>query len=110
MVASNMRYRFYRTGVLRFTRIRSPSPHYVSLSRSQTELDDQATANALYGLQSMSSDSPDVLRLVSALATKLSESSPTLSAQAIGSALYGLQRLDSDKLEVRVEEPHHMLI
>ena len=51
--------------------------------------------------QSMSSDYPDVLRLVGALATKVSESLPDLSAQAIGSALYGLQKLSSDKLEVR---------
>ena len=49
----------------------------------------------------MSSDYPDVLRLVGALATKVSESLPDLSAQAIGSALYGLQKLSSDKLEVR---------
>ena len=48
----------------------------------------------------MSSDYPDVLRLVGALATKVSESLPDLSAQAIGSALYGLQKLSSDKLEV----------
>lgn len=48
----------------------------------------------------MSSDYPEVLRLVGALATKVSESLPNLSAQAIGSALYGLQKLSSDKLEV----------
>lgn len=51
--------------------------------------------------QSLSSDYPEVLRLVGALATKVSESRPDLSAQAIGSALYGLQKLSSDKLEVR---------
>lgn len=49
----------------------------------------------------MSSDSPTVLRLVSALATKVSESQPVLSAQAIGSSLYGLQKLSSEALEVR---------
>ena len=51
--------------------------------------------------QSMSSDNPEVLGLVSALATKISESRPILTAQAIGSALYGLQKLDSGSLEVR---------
>ena len=49
----------------------------------------------------MSSDYPEVLRLVNALATKVSESQPVLVAQAVGSALYGLQQLSSDHLEVR---------
>ena len=51
-------------------------------------------------IQSLSSDYPEVLKLVGALANKVSESRPDLSAQAIGSALYGLQKLSSDKLEV----------
>jgi hypothetical protein len=54
--------------------------------------------------QSMSSDYPEVLKLVGALATKVSESLPNLSAQAIGSALYGLQKLSSDKLEVLLND------
>jgi len=49
----------------------------------------------------MSSDYPEVLQLVSALASKISESSPTLYAQAIGSALFGLQKMSSDSFEVR---------
>lgn len=49
----------------------------------------------------MSSESADVLALVSAISTKVSESQPELSAQAIGSALYGLQRMSSDALEVQ---------
>ena len=49
----------------------------------------------------MSSSHPEVLALVSAIATKVSESRPALGAQAIGSALYGLQRLSCEALEVR---------
>ena len=58
----------------------------------------------------MSSDYPEVLRLVGALATKVSESLPDLSAQAIGSALYGLQKLSSDKLEVTVRDTSVIII
>ena len=57
-------------------------------------------------MQSLSSDYPEVLKLVGALANKVSESRPDLSAQAIGSALYGLQKLSSDKLEVSTELSH----
>ena len=49
----------------------------------------------------MSSDFPEVLSLVSALATKVSQGKTDFIAQAIGSAMYGLQRLSSDALEVR---------
>lgn len=48
----------------------------------------------------MSSDSQEVLQLVSQLAKKIAESSPELSPQAIGAALYGLQKLSSDAPEV----------
>ena len=67
----------------------------------------QAVTNMLYGLQGLSSDSPEVRRLLSSLASLLAgvdgmgESGEILSAQGVGNALYGLQGLKSDCQELR---------
>jgi len=58
-------------------------------------LNAQAVANALYGLQGMSSDHAQVLNLVEALADKVRKCDERLSAQEVGNALYGLQGMNS---------------
>ena len=58
-------------------------------------------ANALFGLQGMSSDSAEVCSLLSALCPKVVECRESFSAQHIGNALYGLQGMSSDCVEVR---------
>ena len=60
----------------------------------------QAVGNALYGLQGMSSDRPEVLELLSALPGNLVGSNESLAAHAVGNALYGLQGMSSDRPEV----------
>ena len=64
-------------------------------------LSAQTVGNALYGLQSMSSDHEEVRDLLQVLSTKVQESTACLSAQNVGNALYGLQSMSSDHEEVR---------
>ncbi|KAK3271686.1 hypothetical protein CYMTET_19982, partial [Cymbomonas tetramitiformis] len=56
---------------------------------------------ALYGLQSMSSNEPEVKALLQALAPKVTGCKEELSAQAVGNALYGLQSMSSNEPEVK---------
>jgi len=64
-------------------------------------LDAQAVGNALFGLQRMKSNSPEVRALVQAMAKKLQEEKVILDSEGIGSALYGLHRMSSDVPQVR---------
>ena len=52
------------------------------------------------GLRRMTSDSPDVLKLLDALASKLKYCG-AFDAQAVGNVCYGLQRMNSEYPEVR---------
>ena len=60
----------------------------------QEPLDAQAVGNALFGLQSFSSDKKEVLQLVSVLVLKVQSCQEPLSAQAVGNALFGLSSFD----------------
>jgi hypothetical protein len=68
---------------------------------STAELNGQYVGNALYGLQRMFSDSPELQALLSALTAKIQGSTAVLDRQTICNALYGLQRMSSDSPEVR---------
>jgi hypothetical protein len=57
--------------------------------------------NALYGLQSCSSDIAEVRAVLRALAPKIASCTEALKAQELGNALYGLQSCSSDAPEVR---------
>lgn len=73
-------------------------------SNQTTPLNSMATANSLFGLQSMHSSYAEVRDLCAALAEKLDSSlsaSDFLSEQGISNAIYGLQGLSSDHAEVR---------
>ena len=61
------------------------------------QLDAQAVGNAMYGLQSMSSDVDEVRGVLRELTPKIKECRETLSAQAVGNAMYGLQSVSIDK-------------
>ena len=65
------------------------------------ELRAREASNALYGLKCMSSDTPEVRDLLSALADKLRHTRGEFNAQAIGNILYGCQNLKSEYREVR---------
>ena len=69
--------------------------------KSDDQWDAQGLANALYGLQKMSSGYQEIIDILSTLAAKLSASDTVLDAQGIGNALYGLQGMSSDVNEVR---------
>eukprot|EP00435_Cladocopium_sp_Y103_P018465 s3254_g4.t1 len=74
-----------------------------ALSDPDLRLDARQLASCLYGLQSLSTADPEVLRLVDVLAT-ITESfstSKTFTAQAVSNMLYGLQNLTTDCREVR---------
>ena len=63
------------------------------LSDSTAELGGQAVGNALFGLQRMSSDVPEVRAMLTALTAKIQGSTAELDGQAIGNALFGLQSM-----------------
>ena len=65
------------------------------------ELRAREASNALYGLKCMSSDTPEVRDLLSALTDKLRHTTGEFNAQAIGNILYGCQNLKSEYREVR---------
>ena len=56
----------------------------------------QNVGNALYGMQSMSSDHAEVRSMVSALLGKVHSCKESLNAQNVGNALYGMQSMSSD--------------
>ncbi|KAK3235108.1 hypothetical protein CYMTET_54675 [Cymbomonas tetramitiformis] len=56
---------------------------------------------ALYALQSLGSNEPNVKALLRALAPKVKDCKEELSAQAVGNALYGLQGMGSKEPEVK---------
>ena len=64
------------------------------VNESTAELDSQGVGNALFGLQGMSSDVPEVRQLVGVLVRKVDELTAELDAQGVGNALYGLQGID----------------
>jgi very-short-patch-repair endonuclease len=64
------------------------------IEASKEELDAQEVGNALYGLQSMSSDVREVVGVLAALTPKIEGLSQRLLPQHIANALYGLQRMD----------------
>ena len=59
------------------------------VNESTAELDSQGVGNALFGLQGMSSDVPEVRELVAVLVRKVNESTAELNAQNVGNALFG---------------------
>ena len=61
----------------------------------------QGVDNAVYGLQGMSSECPEVREMLSVLSWKVRDSTEKLSAQAVGNALYGLQGMSSECPEVK---------
>lgn len=75
----------------------------IRINRSSAEMKAQEMANALYGLQGMSSDHIEVKELLIAIEKKIisSRSSQIFNSQEIGNALYGLQNLKSECPEVR---------
>jgi very-short-patch-repair endonuclease len=68
--------------------------------QSQETLNGQEFASALYGLQSMRSDVPEVAAVLAAL-PRLVTDRASLSCQGAGMALYGLQNMQSSTPEVR---------
>jgi hypothetical protein len=63
----------------------------VQENNSEGLFDAQVIGNALYGLQGMNVNSPEVLGLLCAITEKVRNSKEPLDAQAIGKGLYGLQ-------------------
>lgn len=62
------------------------------LSRSKVYLRPQNIGRALLGFQRLSSDSPEVRKLVSQITKRIAESDRTpMTAAAISDCLYGLQ-------------------
>jgi very-short-patch-repair endonuclease len=61
------------------------------VSSCSEPLSTQNVGNALYGLQCMSSDVPEVRSLLTSLSAAVSSCSEPLSAQHVSNALYGLQ-------------------
>ncbi|KAK3264321.1 hypothetical protein CYMTET_26932 [Cymbomonas tetramitiformis] len=61
----------------------------------------QAFDAALYGLQGMGSNEPEVKAMLRALTPKVKDCKEKLSAQAVGNALYGLQSMGSKEPEVK---------
>ena len=70
------------------------------IAQCSESFNDQAVANALSGLHSLSGASTEVRGLVAALTSKVQEHRGHLSAKAIGMALFGLQSL-GDSLVTR---------
>ena len=64
--------------------------HYYLYHNYYVGLDAQAIGNALFGLQRMKSNSPEVRTLVQAIATKLVLLEVQMDSKGIGSALYGM--------------------
>jgi hypothetical protein len=62
----------------------------------------QAIGNALYGLQSMSSDKGEVREIILALILKIVRCNQELTGQNVGNMLYGLQSMSSDQEEVEM--------
>jgi hypothetical protein len=71
------------------------------IDATKGKLEAQEVGNALYGLQSLSSENEEVRILVAKLAEKLKRSKVYLRPQHIARALLGFQRLSSDSKEVR---------
>lgn len=71
------------------------------IDATKGKLEAQEVGNALYGLQSLSSEKEEVRVLVAKLAEKLKRSKVYLRPQHIARALLGFQRLSSDSKEVR---------
>jgi hypothetical protein len=78
----------------------------LKLQLSTELLQPQSVSNALYGLQEMTSEAPEVRTLLSTLASKLQSCREEFNAQHVGNALYGLQGMSSDMPEVR-HNLHH---
>jgi hypothetical protein len=72
----------------------------ISASRRKETLNAQEIGNALYGLQNMNSDCPEVRKLLLSITKKMGDFSVILNAQAVGSALIGLKGMNSDHKEV----------
>ena len=66
------------------------------INSCKESLSAQAVGNALYGMQSMSSDHAEVRSMISALSGKVHSCKESLDAQAVGNALYGMQSMSSD--------------
>merc|ERR1711968_184798 len=64
-------------------------------------LNGQGIADAMYGLQGMTSDCPELRRLLRSLADKIEGDKGKLESQEIGNALFGLQSMTSEMDEVR---------
>lgn len=71
------------------------------IDASRGKLESQEIGNALYGLQSLSSEYSEVKVIVAKLAEKLKRSRAYLRPQHISRAFLGLQQLTADSLEVR---------
>jgi hypothetical protein len=65
------------------------------------KLDSKGISNALYGLQSMSSNEPQIKALLAALANSIKKSESSLSGQGIGDSLFGLTGMSTDCPELR---------
>jgi hypothetical protein len=74
------------------------TPHIV---RCKETLSAQTVGNALYGLQSCSSDAVEVRAVLAALTPHVVRCKEALSAQEVGNALNGLKSCSSDAVEVR---------
>jgi hypothetical protein len=73
--------------------------------RLKHPLDSQAVGNALYGMQSMSSEHKPVRELLAAIYSNITQqkNSPPLcmKAQEISNAIYGMQKMDATDSEVQ---------
>jgi uncharacterized protein YukE len=64
-------------------------------------MDPKAIGNGIYGLQSLSSDVPQVRALLGVLAERIRESKCRLGGQGIADALFGLSNMRTDCSELR---------
>ena len=72
-----------------------------AIQRSTDAMGAQGVGNALYGLNLMKSDGPQMQRLLRVLTEKMKSCDDRLKEQAVGNALYGLQKMSSDAVEVK---------
>jgi len=71
------------------------------ISTCQENLKPQHVGNALYGLQSMSSEWKEVRGMLPLVGKQISTCQENLKPQHVGNALYGLQSMSSEWKEVR---------
>ena len=77
---------------------------FLAGSLSKERLDGRQVANALYGLQGLSDDTPGLRGLLRALSDQVdraADGADALGPQALSSSLYGLQGLSTELPEVR---------